>query len=547
MDRRTLIGLLVAMMAIQIYFTWVTPKAVPTDATDPTATAATTSGEPSSATATAAPAVDPASPELPLVTLDREICTARAQLTTDGGALRGVQLTDFHADYLVDPWWQWVYRRATGGTSDGWHPYTEPKPAPPAPLATNEAQILVMGAGDLDAAAPRVAITEQTPDRVVLVGTTAEGIEITRTITTGADCLLDVTATWRNTGPTAWSGPVWVGAFDHLPETYGRYVNTGRPYAMVDGSVTRWAGKLTDIDGHKPYPGDVSWFGIHDRYFTTVILPDHDGPASIVFMPRKVGDVTLYGEDYASDATLAPGATVSHHFRVYMGPMRLSVLKAIAPDLAKAVDLGWFGFFSGILFYFLSVIHGVIGDWALSIIALTFALKALFFPLTNMSFRSGQAMQALQPKLAQLREELADNQEELSRRTMELFRENGVNPVGGCLPMLAQTPVWIALYSMLNSSVDLYQTRFLYIHDLASPDPYGFLPLIVVGLMVLQQQLMPMGNMDPAQARMMKLMPLMFGLFFFQSPAGLVVYFFVNNVLTMLQQWVIKRTYAPPQ
>jgi YidC/Oxa1 family membrane protein insertase len=129
---------------------------------------------------------------------------------------------------------------------------------------------------------------------------------------------------------------------------------------------------------------------------------------------------------------------------------------------------------------------------------------------------------------------------------MKLWKENGVNPLGGCLPMLIQFPVWIALYQVLLTSVDLYHTKFLYIQDLSSVDPYCIFPAVVVVLMLIQQQMMPTANMDPAQAKMMKMMPLMFGFFFFTFPAGLVIYIFVNMTLTIAQQWVIKRQFNKP-
>ena len=176
-------------------------------------------------------------------------------------------------------------------------------------------------------------------------------------------------------------------------------------------------------------------------------------------------------------------------------------------------------------------------------------IKLVFFPLTQMSFKSSQRMQALQPQIKELRETLKDQPEELNRRTMELFRENKVNPLGGCLPMVIQMPIWFALYQMLLYSVELYHTEFLYLKDLSTADPYCILPLIVVGLMLVQQRFMPTGNMDPNQARMMKLMPLVFGVLFFTFPSGLVLYIFCNMCLTILQQWVIKRRFgkmAPP-
>ena len=154
-----------------------------------------------------------------------------------------------------------------------------------------------------------------------------------------------------------------------------------------------------------------------------------------------------------------------------------------------------------------------------------------------------QRMAALQPQLKELREKYKDNQEELNQRTMALFRDNKVNPVGGCLPMIIQMPIWISLYRVLLTSVDLYHTEFLYLKDLSVADPYAILPLIVIGLMFAQQQFMPTGNMDPAQARIMKLMPLVFGILFFSFPSGLVLYIFVNMLLTILQQWYIKRRF----
>ena len=176
--------------------------------------------------------------------------------------------------------------------------------------------------------------------------------------------------------------------------------------------------------------------------------------------------------------------------------------------------------------------------------ALTLTVKLIFFPLTQMAYKSSQRMQALQPQLKAIREKYADNQEELNRRTMALFKENKVNPIGGCLPMLIQMPIWIALYRVLLTSVDLYHTDFLYLRDLSVADPYCILPVIVVGLMFLQQQFMPTGNMDPNQARIMKLMPLFMGFLFFSFPSGLVLYILVNMMLTILQQWVIKRRFG---
>jgi YidC/Oxa1 family membrane protein insertase len=215
-------------------------------------------------------------------------------------------------------------------------------------------------------------------------------------------------------------------------------------------------------------------------------------------------------------------------------------------DLGKSVDLGWFGFFGRPVFWLLNLFHTYTGSWGISIVLLTFVIKTLFFPLTASAFRSGLKMQAIQPRIAALKEELKDNPEELNRRTMALFSQHGVNPVGGCLPSLAQVPVWMALGNVLYYSVELYHSRFLYLKDLSSLDPYGVLPVLVVSLQLLLQRMMPTANMDPSQARMMQWMPVVLAFLYFSFPSGLMVYIFCNLLLTIVQQAIMKRVYHPP-
>jgi len=180
-------------------------------------------------------------------------------------------------------------------------------------------------------------------------------------------------------------------------------------------------------------------------------------------------------------------------------------------------------------------------NWGVAIILLTVVVKIILFPLMQKQFVSSKRMQALQPELKELKERYKDNREMQTQMTMKLFREHQVNPMGGCLPMLIQMPVWFALYNVMLFSVEIYNTSFLYLQDLTQIDPYGFLPLLVSILMFFQQKMMPMGNMDPMQQKMMRLMPVMFGVFMFSFPSGLVLYFSVNNTLTILQQWFIYR------
>ena len=364
--------------------------------------------------------------------------------------------------------------------------------------------------------------------------------------------------------PTA--GPVWLQLHDDLPPQATAYDHAAKPYWSVDnGSWNSYTypqtggylGLYKALEAPTRYDGEVDWFGLSDGYFSVVAVPRGDAAGRLVLSPIKTGELipaeeeggeskelVLYGHHYVVDG-LAAGATVTESFTVYMGPNDTDTLNKIDDTLYYLVDLGWFAFFGRPLLWLLGFYYGFIGNWGLSIIALTFTIKLLFFPLTQMAYVSSQRMSALQPQLKEIREKFADNQEELNKRTMALFRENKVNPLGGCLPMLLQAPIWISLYRVLLTSVDLYHTDFLYLRDLSVADPYAVLPLIVMGLMWGQQQLMPMSpNMDPNQARIMKFMPLFIGLLFFSFPSGLVLYIFVNTSLTIVQQWVIKRRFG---
>ncbi len=540
MDRRTITALILGMLAIQLYFFWVTPPkeqldtdAVPISDTDPA------TGMPS---ATAPAAVVPVESDLPVRALPFDWCTVDSEFTTDGGVFRSAELGEYHGDFHTQPIWAWVWEKIKGQSKGPWEPYH--LDSGPARLLTADAQILGMGSGALASASPRVAITQESATGLVATGMTADGIEVTRAVRVNDDCTLDIDLTWRNPGSAPYNGSLWANAHDALPPAAGGYTSVPRPAGMIDGDVTHVT-DLTELDEAQQHPeGPVQWFGISDKYFGTFFVVADGSPGRLVFSTRQAAGGLQYGEYFVIDTALAAGATHTERLRGYVGPLAVDRLKAVDEDLSEVVNFGWFAFFARPLLWLLKTLHGFVGNWGVAIILLTFVVKTIFFPLTSMSFRSAQSMQSLQPKLTALREKFADNQEELNRQTVELFREHGVNPLGGCLPMVVQMPVWIALYNVLLNSVELYQTRFLYLKDLSSADPYAVLPLVVVILMAVQQQMTPMANMDPAQQRIMKIMPIIFGIFFFTSPSGLVVYIFVNMVLTIAQQWFIKRRFA---
>lgn len=566
MDRRTLIAVFALIGVYYAYFFVLRPMIYPEPEVAQVDTDAALTGgdgsadvgedpdtdvpDPTAPDEAGAEAPAPAPSTVPERTVSFMACTAEAQVVSHGGALRDVEMSDWEGPYEVTAIYSYVWGLVSGGEST-WSPYGG-DPGRKV-IATDEARYLVMGSGDLGSN-PADVLVQESGDELVLRGTTADGIEVTRRLKTSSTdpCVVKVEASWHNPTGQDFDGKLWLGMHDRLADEAGYYSHVFKPYWEVDGSWNSYTypktggymGLYSALEEPAAQDGRVDWFGMSDGYFSFVVVPrGGDNAGTLVVSPVDVGtEEPLYGHHYTLSG-LAAGATVAQTFDVYVGPNRKDTLIDVHPDLYYLVDLGWFAFFGRPLLWLLELYYSFVGNWGLSIILLTLTVKLLFFPLTQMAYASSQRMSALQPQLKEIREKFADNQEELNRQTMALFRENKVNPVGGCLPMVIQMPIWISLYRVLLNSVDLYHTEFLYLRDLSVADPYAILPLIVVGMMFAQQQLMPTGNMDPNQARIMKFMPLVFGFLFFSFPSGLVLYIFVNMLLTILQQWFIKRRF----
>ena len=213
-------------------------------------------------------------------------------------------------------------------------------------------------------------------------------------------------------------------------------------------------------------------------------------------------------------------------------------------SLELTVDYGWLWFLSSILFSVMKAIYTVVGNWGWSIVLVTVLIKLAFYRLSATSYKSMAGMRQLQPKLQALRDRFGDDKAKISQATMELYRREKINPLGGCLPILIQIPVFIALYWVLLESVELRQAPFIFwIHDLSSADPYHILPIIMGATMLVQQRLNP-APPDPMQAKIMMFLPVLFTGLFWSFPAGLVLYWIVNNTLSILQQWYITRKYG---
>ena len=245
---------------------------------------------------------------------------------------------------------------------------------------------------------------------------------------------------------------------------------------------------------------------------------------------------------------ISPGATKSIEAKFFAGPQEEKMLEALTPGLELVKDYGWLTILAKPLYWLLDKLHGFIQNWGWSIVALVVLLKVAFYWLNAKAYASMAKMKAVNPKITEMRERLKDNPQQMQQEMMRIYREEKVNPMGGCFPIMVQIPVFIALYWVLLSSVEMRNAPWaLWIHDLSSPDPYYILPLVMTLTTMLQTALNP-APPDPMQAKMMWFMPLAFSVMFFFFPAGLVMYWITNNVLSIAQQWIINtRMGVPPQ
>lgn len=283
------------------------------------------------------------------------------------------------------------------------------------------------------------------------------------------------------------------------------------------------------------------WVAMVQHYFMSAWVPDQDASQKYRLRKNRNSNIYYLGFTSATPTTVAPGSTGSVKAQYYAGPKHIRVLEKIAPHLDLTIDFSWLWFIAKPLFFALEFIHSVIGNWGFSIVLLTCAIKLVFFYPSAMSYRSMAKMRKVQPMMQELKERFGDDRQRMSTELMKLYKKEKVNPLGGCLPILMQMPVFIALYWMIMESVELRHAPFiLWIHDLSVRDPYFVLPLIMGATMWFQQKLNPTPP-DPMQAKVMQLMPFFFTALFMMFPAGLVLYWVVNNTLSITQQYVITR------
>jgi YidC/Oxa1 family membrane protein insertase len=300
----------------------------------------------------------------------------------------------------------------------------------------------------------------------------------------------------------------------------------------------------SDIDKGKVdalLKADSGWMALVQHYFVSSWLVPDKVLREYVFEKRPDG--IYVGRAVVALAAIAPGAVAKTEVRLYAGPQEQQRLKAAAPGLDLVVDYGWLTIIAWPLFWLLQKYHELSGNWGVAIILLTVSIKLIFFPLSAASYKSMAKMKLVTPRLTKLREMYGHDRQKMNQAMMELYKTEKINPLGGCFPILVQIPVFIALYWVLLAAIELRHAPFiLWIKDLAALDPYYVLPILMTITMVLQTRMNPVPP-DPVQAKVMQFMPFVFSIFFFFFPAGLVLYWLVNNILSIAQQWQIQRMF----
>ena len=373
----------------------------------------------------------------------------------------------------------------------------------------------------------------------------AEGVTVVkRFLFEPDDYLVTVEYDIDNAGITEYRGQLFaqLKRDSTRPDASGTFMGP-RPY--VGAAFTTPESRYEKVDFEDLDDGQFriavagGWAAVLQHYFLTAWV----GAAEEVnaYYGRRLGDGNYAVGFIAPEIVVPPGRSETVAARFYAGPKIQKRLEAIAPNLNLTVDYGFLWWLSVPLFYVLDAIHSVVLNWGIAIILLTLAVKILLFPLASVGFRSMAKMKQVMPQMKRLQERHAGDRQKLSQEMMALYRKEGANPFGGCLPLLLQMPVFFALYWVLYESVELRQAPFmLWINDLAAPDPWFVLPILYGASFFLMQLLNPPPP-DPMQARVMKTMPILFTVLFVFFPAGLVLYWLVNNILSLAQQWYITR------
>lgn len=380
---------------------------------------------------------------------------------------------------------------------------------------------------------------------VTLTAKTKSGLEIQKTYTfTRGKYAVDLRYQVHNAGKTDWGGRFYQQLSQRKPiekkkGMFGFRTYDGAAYSTPESPYEKVTyDDMQDENLNKQAIGRA-WVAIQQHYFLSAWAPSSSVNSQHIYSRFRDGVYTI--GVIGPDIQLSPNQAMTHKAKLYVGPEITQNLEAVAPKLKLTIDYGMLWMLSVSIFWLMQKIFAVVGNWGWSIILVTVLIKIIFYKLSESSYRSMAKMRALQPRLEALKAQYGDDRQAIGAATMSLYKQEKVNPLGGCLPFLIQIPFFFALYYVLIESVQMRHAPFvLWITDLSAKDPFYVLPILMGGSMVLQQLISPKPA-DPMQAKMMLVLPIVFTVTFLNFPAGLVLYWLVNNVLSVLQQWLITK------
>ncbi len=394
------------------------------------------------------------------------------------------------------------------------------------------------------------------PQTIEFRYTNAEGITIRKEFTFRPDSyLIGMKVTIANQSGAPIDGKPTVKIANVVGDPNSRITFEG-PMGLMGNSLEEV--KIKELAKKPEMEGSFRWIGITDRYFMTVLIPEE--PVDGAMKMEKVGEDMVISTLVLPETSIAQGEDKSFNYKSYIGPKDTEMLAKANYDLSKAVNFGMFDVLAKPFLWIMNQIYKVIPNYGIAIILLTLMTKIILWPLGNKSYKSMNDMKRMQPLMAEIKEKYKDDKKKMNEETMALYRTYKINPMGGCLPMIVQLPVFFALYRMLYQAIELRHAPFFgWINDLSAPDrlfhfgfsipfmqpPYGIPVLtIVMGVTMLLQQKMSPPPGDPTQAKMMMFMPIIFTVIFINFPAGLVLYWLTNNIFSIAQQYYIQKKFA---
>lgn len=527
-DNRNLILALVLMTAVWFGFSFLFPAKPPRPVTESPPPAAAPLANPVEPALQSPPVHTP--PPAAVAAPAREIVVEtgryRAVLSTTGARLVLMELKEY---------------RSTNAADSGPVQLIKAPESRYATLRTTGTESLAL-AGDapysVDSDSARIEVAAGDRRQLTFRHLTASGTEFLKTLTFHGDSYtIDCTIAVRNGSPGVVRGNLDLALVQQWDESKKDSYSFVGPASLVGD-------KLHQVDvgdlqkDAKSFDKEIVWSSLQSKYFMGATVPLN--AAAEKLRVALTGDL-LESTLISPPLTLQPGEQRQFGYLFFFGPKDWDLLKAANHHLDVAVDFGWFDLLAKPLMHVLVFFYGYLKNYGLAIILLTVIIKLLFWPLTHKSYASMKAMQKLQPEMQKVRDKFKNDKERLNKELMELYKKHSVNPLGGCLPMLVQIPVFFALYKVLLDSIALRQAPFmLWLTDLSAKDPYYITPLLMGASMFVQQKMTPT-TADPMQAKIFMFMPVVFTFLFLNFPSGLVIYWLVNNLLTIAQQYYINR------